>query len=65
MVMSEVARVGGIVQELDVDTSDDLRDRFGERIPVVVTDDWVVIAEGRIEKRALRRSLRGLRGSGR
>lgn len=61
--MAEVARYGGAVEELDVDASDDLKNRFGDRIPVVITEDEVVIAEGRIEKRSLRRGLRAWRRS--
>ncbi|MEX1094179.1 MAG: glutaredoxin family protein [Acidimicrobiia bacterium] len=64
LVNAEVARYGGTVQELDVDASDSLRERYGSRIPVVIAEDERVIAEGRIEKRALRRGLRGLRRSG-
>ena len=61
--MAEVARYGGAVEEFDVDASDDLRNRFGDRIPVVITEDEVVIAEGRIEKRSLRRRLGAWRRS--
>jgi hypothetical protein len=61
--MAEVSRRGGTVQELDVDASEDLKERFGSRIPVVIAGDGSVIAEGRIEKRALRRGLRSLRRS--
>ncbi len=61
--MAEVARYGGTVQDLDVDASDDLRNRFGHRVPVLITDDEEVIAEGRFERRSLRRALRILRRS--
>lgn len=61
--MVEVASQGGSVEEVDVDAFDDLRERFGSRIPVLVADDGSVIAEGRIEKRALRRGLRSWRRS--
>lgn len=64
MVVTAVARYGGAVEEVDVDGSDDIRERFGNRIPVVLGTDGTVIAEGRIEKRDLRRGLRRLRRSG-
>ncbi len=62
--MAEVSSHGGAVEEVDVDASDDLRERYGSRIPVVITEDQRVVAEGRIEKRVLRRGLRGLRSGG-
>jgi hypothetical protein len=64
LVLAEVARYGGAVEEVDVDDSEDLRGRYGSRVPVVTADDGSVIAEGRIERRSLRKGLRGLRQSG-
>jgi hypothetical protein len=64
MVTTTVARYGGAVEEVDVDGSDDIKERFGDRIPVVLGTDGTVIAEGHIEKRDLRRGLRRLGRSG-
>jgi hypothetical protein len=61
--MVEVASYGGAVEEVDVDSSDDLRDRFGSRIPVLLADDGSVIDEGRIKRRSLRKGLRTWRRS--
>jgi hypothetical protein len=44
--------------EVDIDSETDLLQAYGERIPVLLAPDEVVIAEGRIESAPLRRALR-------
>ncbi len=59
IVMSEAKRAGWTVAELNVDTDEQLMDKYGLRIPVVVTSDDRVIAEGAIDNaRKLRKMLR-------
>ena len=48
------------LEEVDVDTGDTLRERYGLRVPVLVDDDATVLAEGRLDPDVLRRWLDGL-----
>jgi hypothetical protein len=47
-----------MVHEVDIDTDDRLLKEYGMRIPVLLTPDGEVVAEGLIEARSLERSLR-------
>jgi hypothetical protein len=58
IVLAGVREVGGEVVEVDIDGDDGLLAEYGARIPVVLAPDGEVIAEGVIERRALRRSVR-------
>lgn len=49
-----------LLQEVDVDSCPDLRERFGRRIPVLVSEDGQVLAEGRLDPQSLQRWLDGL-----
>ncbi len=60
VVEKEVARVGGTIDEIDIDVDDALTRDYGMRIPVLLGPDEVVLAEGIIEARPLRKTLRGL-----
>ena len=53
-----VTRMGGAIDEVDIDANEVYLGDFGLRIPVVLTPEGDVVAEGRIEKRALKRQLR-------
>jgi hypothetical protein len=44
--------------EVDIDTDRVLIEDYGSRIPVLLDPDGVVIVEGRIEPRSLRRAMR-------
>jgi hypothetical protein len=46
------------VEEVDIDGDDVLTRDYGLRVPVVLGPGDVVLAEGRIEARPLRRALR-------
>lgn len=48
------------VTHVDIDTDQTLRDRYGERIPVVTTADGRVVAEGKVSETRLRDGLRAL-----
>ena len=62
LVAAAVRRLSGQLIELDIDSYPDLISRFGARIPVVLSADGEVVAEGRIDdERALRRSLKRAR----
>ena len=62
LVAASVRRLSGQLIELDIDSDTDLARRFGARIPVVLSADGEVVAEGRIDdERALRRSLKRAR----
>lgn len=53
-----------VLRHVDIDTDDDLRMRYGQRIPVVtasVGGDERVIAEGKVSDIRLRRALAALR----
>ena len=58
MVLAAVQRAHGMVHEVDIDTDDRLLKEYGMRIPVLLTPDGEVVAEGLIEARSLQRSLR-------
>ncbi len=64
LVRREVLRAGCELQVVDVEGDDTLLADFGLRIPVVLSADFEVLAEGVIERRALRQALRrtGARG---
>jgi hypothetical protein len=58
------ATSGAIFRHVDIDTDDDLRARYGLRIPVVtarVDGEERVIAEGKVSDIRLRRALAALR----
>jgi hypothetical protein len=60
IVEKAVARVGGTNDELDIDADDALTRDYGLRVPVLLGPGDIVLAEGRIEARPLRRALRRL-----
>jgi Glutaredoxin-like domain (DUF836) len=60
LVEKAVARVGGTIEEVDIDTDDALTRDYGLRVPVVLGPGDIVLAEGKIEARPLRRALRRL-----
>jgi hypothetical protein len=60
VVKSEVERRGGVVEEVDIDADDSLTRDYGLRVPVLLGPGDVVLAEGRIEPKTLRRALRRL-----
>jgi len=53
----ETTRLGLSMIEVDVDEDATLRERYGTRIPVVLGPGDIVLAEGRIARRNLRRAL--------
>jgi hypothetical protein len=57
LVRREVRRAGQELQVVDIEGDDALLAEFGMRIPVVLSADSEVLAEGQIEKRALRRAV--------
>ena len=61
LVTREVGRRDLPLLEVDVGTDADLLEDYGDRVPVLLAPDGVVIAEGRIDERSLRRSMRGWR----
>lgn len=60
LVLAEVARRGGSVREVDIDTDDRLIKEFGSRIPVLRAPGGELVAEGLIDRRSIRRGLRGI-----
>lgn len=57
-MVDRIARRRGVtVEEVDVDESG-LADRYGSRVPVVLAPDGTVLAEGRIQRRALSRAMK-------
>ena len=58
LVEKVVRSTGGVLEEVDIDADDALTRDYGIRVPVVVGPGGVVLAEGVIEARALRRALR-------
>lgn len=54
----EVERRDLTLVEVDIGTDPDLLEDYGDRVPVLLAPDGAVIAEGRIERRSLRRSMR-------
>jgi hypothetical protein len=62
LVKREVERRGGALEEVDIDGDDRLTRDFGLRVPVVIGPGDVVLAEGVIEAKTLRRALRQMLG---
>lgn len=64
LVFREAQKAGVTLEVFDIETDDTVLSEFGMRIPVVLGPDGEVLAEGQIERRALRRALRrtGARG---
>lgn len=62
--MKVLPKAGAVVEEVDVDTDDALLSRFGSRVPVVISPDGRVLAEGQITRKRLRRALRATRHLG-
>jgi Glutaredoxin-like domain (DUF836) len=60
IVEQAVARVGGTIDEIDIEADDALTRDYGLRVPVLLGPDDVVLAEGIIEARPLRKILRRL-----
>jgi Glutaredoxin-like domain (DUF836) len=60
IVEKAVARVGGTMDELDIEADDALTRDYGLRVPVLLGPGDIVLAEGIIEARPLRRTLRKL-----
>ena len=60
VVEKAVGSVGGTIHEIDIDDDDALTRDFGLRVPVLIGPGDIVVAEGRIEARPLRRALRRL-----
>jgi Glutaredoxin-like domain (DUF836) len=58
VVEKALARVGGALDEIDIDTDDALTRDYGLRVPVLLGPGDIVLAEGKIEARPLRRALR-------
>ncbi len=48
------------LEEVDVDSTPALRDRYGLRVPVLVCADGEVLAEGRLDPAIVQRWLDGL-----
>jgi hypothetical protein len=60
VVEKAVASVGGTILEVDIDNDDALTRDYGLRVPVLLGPGDIVLAEGIIEARPLRRTLRKL-----
>jgi Glutaredoxin-like domain (DUF836) len=58
VVEKAVASVGGTILEVDIDNDDALTRDYGLRVPVLLGPGDIVVAEGTIESRSLRRALR-------
>lgn len=58
MVGLLVSRFGGVLDEVDIDANPGYRDIFDQRIPVILTPEDQVMAEGRIDKADLKRKLK-------
>ena len=59
LVESAAAKEGVAFEEVDVDSFQDLRSRYGNRIPVLLGPDGRVIAEGVIDdRRQLRKKIK-------
>jgi hypothetical protein len=61
VVEKTVRSAGGVVEEVDIDADDLLTRDYGVRVPVVVGPSGMVLAEGVIEAKALRRALRRIK----
>jgi hypothetical protein len=62
LVEKMVKSAGAAIEEVDIDGDDVLTRDFGLRVPVVLGPGDVVLAEGVIVAKALRRALRRLSG---
>jgi Glutaredoxin-like domain (DUF836) len=60
VVEKAVRRVGGSILEVDIDQDDALTRDYGLRVPVLLGPGDIVVAEGSIEARPLRRAIRRL-----
>ena len=60
LVEKAVRSAGGVVEEIDIDSDDTLTRDYGVRVPVLLGPGDVVLAEGVIEGKSLRRALRKL-----
>jgi hypothetical protein len=60
LVKRAVEGVGGSFEEVDIDEDDALTRDYGLRVPVLLAPGGLVLAEGRIEAKPLRRALRKL-----
>jgi Glutaredoxin-like domain (DUF836) len=58
IVEKAIASVGGTIHEVDIDTDDALTRDYGMRVPVLFGAGDIVLAEGKIEARPLRKALR-------
>jgi glutaredoxin len=59
LVERAAGRAGVDVEEIDVDSNEELRQAYGASVPVVVASGGEVLAEGLIDdERALRRAMR-------
>jgi Glutaredoxin-like domain (DUF836) len=58
VVEKAVASVAGTILEVDIDADDALTRDYGLRVPVLLGPGDIVVAEGTIESRSLRRALR-------
>ena len=58
LVTREARRRDLPLLEVDIGTDVDLLEEYGERVPILLAPDGAVIAEGRIDQRSLRRSMR-------
>jgi hypothetical protein len=58
IVEKAVASVAGTIHEVDIDTDDALTRDYGMRVPVLLGAGDIVLAEGKIEARHLRKVLR-------
>ena len=61
VVEKAVASVGGTILEVDIDTDDALTRDYGMRVPVLLGPGDIVVAEGTIESRSLRKALRRMK----
>ncbi len=64
MVVEALDREGFEMTETDIDGDNRLVRDFGLRVPVLLAPDGSVVAEGVIDRRRLRRSLRRYRRTG-
>ncbi|HEY5889068.1 MAG TPA: glutaredoxin family protein [Acidimicrobiia bacterium] len=63
LVNEAALRTGVAVIEVDIETEDSLIRDFGLRIPIVLSPDGSVVAEGEFDPRNLRRQMRKLRST--
>ena len=58
LVNAEVTKRGGEVREIDIDTDEALVEEFDTRVPVLRAPNGVLVAEGVMDRRSIRRGLR-------